>query len=326
MTPPNAASRVSVAATAVVPPMTLMSRLRALAKTSLPRVIVDLVFAVTTHRRRHGAFPRVLKPRTFNDWILRRKVFDRRPLLCTFVDKLAVRDYVAKQVGADILPAIYVVTSDPTAIRFENLPTRFVVKATHGSGWVRVVLDKSSLDVEELRQTCAKWLSSNYYDCLREGQYRCVSPRIMIEEFLDDGSGNSPTDYKFFIFNGQVKLIQIDIARFTGHRRALYHTDWRDSGVKLSFDGFAEPLAKPNNLERMIKTAQILGGSVDFVRVDLYDIGGKIYFGEMTPTPGGGMSRFEPEKMNEWLGSLWTAAAGAGLRARSAPAGSGRRV
>jgi hypothetical protein len=105
-----------------------------------------------------------------------------------------------------------------------------------------------------------------------------------------------------------VKLIQIDTARFTGHRHALYYPDWRDSGAKLAFDSFADPLAKPSNLEQMIEVAQILGQDVDFVRVDLYSVGEKIYFGEMTPTPGGGMSRFEPEQMNEWLGSLWTAA------------------
>jgi hypothetical protein len=106
-----------------------------------------------------------------------------------------------------------------------------------------------------------------------------------------------------------VKLIQIDTARFTGHRRALYYPDWRDSGARLAFDGFAEPLAEPGNLQQMIELAQILGREVDFVRVDLYSVGEKIYFGEMTPTPGGGMSHFEPERMNEWLGSLWTAEA-----------------
>lgn len=131
----------------------------------------------------------------------------------------------------------------------------------------------------------------------------------MVEEFLDDGSGNSPTDYKFFVFDGRVRLIQIDTARFTGHRRALYHADWRDTRVRLAFDRFDEPLPKPRNLEQMLRTAEILGRQVDFVRVDLYDVGDRIYFGEVTPTPGGGMSRFEPETMNLWLGRLWAEAA-----------------
>src|SRR5579859_7220439 len=135
MLPLDAEDPAVLAAIARVLPKTAQSRLRAIAKACLPRVFVDLVSAVNMHRRRHGTFPRLLRPRTLNDWILRRKVFDRRPILSTFVDKLAVRDYVARHVGAEVLPAIHLVTCDLTATQLENLPRRFVVKATHGSGW-----------------------------------------------------------------------------------------------------------------------------------------------------------------------------------------------
>src|ERR1700761_3122095 len=121
----SAEDPTAVAAIGRVPPKTALSRLRAIAKACLPRVFVDLVSAVNMHRRRHGTFPRLLRPRTLNDWILRRKVFDRRPVLSTFVDKLAVRDYVAEHVGADVLPAIHLVTSDFTATQVDNLPRRF---------------------------------------------------------------------------------------------------------------------------------------------------------------------------------------------------------
>jgi hypothetical protein len=285
----------------------LQTKLRSLAKLGLPRIVSDLIFAINTHRRIHGEFPRILRPRTFNEKILRRKVFDRRAILTTFVDKLAVRDYVANRVGERMLPQLYCVTADPHSIDFSSLPQRFVVKAAHGSGWVRIVLDKSAVDCQDLVTTCQQWLSANYYDVLRERQYRNVPPRILIEEFLDDGSGNSPCDYKLFVFGGKVRFIQIDVNRFSAHRQAVYDRDWQDTGVKLTYERIAGQLPRPPNLQALIETAETLSDNLDFVRVDLYDVGERIYFGEMTPTPACGFTRFQPRAMDDRLGSLWKA-------------------
>jgi hypothetical protein len=200
---------------------------------------------------------------------------------------------------------MYCVTSDPAAIPFADLPQRFVVKPTHGSGWVRVVLDKATLDVEELLNTCNRWLTSNYYDRTRERQYRKITPRILVEEFIDDGSGAAPMDYKFFTFYGKVHLIQIDGSRFTQHRCALYDRHWRDTGARVQLERFDGPVREPPNLQLMLETAETLGADLDFVRVDLYDVGNRIYFGEMTSTPGGGFACFDPQAMDEHLGRLW---------------------
>jgi hypothetical protein len=271
----------------------------------VPRLVRDLICGIRGHRASHGEYPRLVRPRTFNERILRRKVFDSRPILTQLTDKYAVRQYVTQRLGPEILPRLYCVTSNPLAIPFADLPRRFVVKPTHGCGWVRVVLDKSALDVDELLNTCNRWLTSNYYNRTRERQYRKIQPRIMVEEFIDDGSGAAPMDYKFFTFHGKVHLIQIDGSRFTQHRCALYDRHWRDTGARVELAQFDGPVPEPPNLQLMLQIAETLGADLDFVRVDLYDVGNRIYFGEMTSTPGGGFVRFSPQAMDEHLGRLW---------------------
>jgi len=279
--------------------------LRAIARKYLPRRVRDLIVGIKMHRETHGEFPRLVRPRTFNERILRRKAFDYRPILAQFADKYAVRQYVAQRLTSNILPEVYCVTRNPAAIPFAQLPNRFVVKPTHGSGWVRIVLDKEALDIQELLKTCHSWLATNYYDRVREPQYRQIPRRIMVEEFIDDGSGSAPTDYKFYVFHGTAHLIQIDGSRFTKHQCALYDRHWRDTGTRVQLAQFDSPVPEPPNLRLMLQTAEELGAGMDFVRVDLYDIGSRIYFGEMTATPGAGLARFEPQAMDEHLGQLW---------------------
>ena len=213
---------------------------------------------------------------------------------------------MAERLGPEILPRVYCVTSDPAAIPFADLPRRFVVKPTHGSGWVRLILDKAALDVDELLNACNHWLATNYYDRSRERHYRKITPRIMVEEFIDDGSGAAPMDYKFFTFHGKVHLIQIDGSRFTHHRCALYDRHWQDTGARVQLDRFDGPVSEPPNLDLMLQTAETLGAGLDFVRVDLYDVGDRIYVPQCTdsgtqvypsfaftilPTPGRGNAR-----------------------------------
>jgi glutathione synthase/RimK-type ligase-like ATP-grasp enzyme len=180
------------------------------------------------------------------------------------------------------------------------------VKPTHGSGWVRVVHDKDALDRAELVRVCRKWLDSDYYTFLREPQYKGIPRRIMIEEFIDDGTGSSPRDYKFFVFGGHVQLVQIDGDRFSGHRRSLYTRDWQDTGARFNYERIETPVPKPPHFDLMVQIAEQLSDGMDFIRVDLYDTERQVYFGEMTATPGGGQDRFEPAAMDEILGNLWS--------------------
>jgi hypothetical protein len=146
----------------------------------------DSVVQIRKWRKAHGAFPRIFRPVTFSEKVLHRNLFERRDAFTQIADKAAVRSYVERRLGPEILPKLYHLTGDPNTIPFDELPPRFVVKPTHGSGWVRVVTDKSTLDRAALIATCADWLKRSYYRESREIVYKDVEPRILVEEFIDD--------------------------------------------------------------------------------------------------------------------------------------------
>jgi len=282
-----------------------MGKLKTRMKRMLPDPMVDFIVTVLEHKRRHGKFPRLRNPRTFNEKIAHRKIFDRRPLLTQFADKYAVRDYVAARLGPDALPKLYYATKTPASIPFAELPDKFVVKPTHGSGWVRVITDKSKLDIGELVKTCTAWLSESFYERGREWPYKNIAPQIIVEEYIDDGSGIAPSDYKFFVFDGKVALIQVDVGRFSDHRRTLYDKHWNELDARLSFPAVYGGAPRPRHLEEMIRAAETLCNDVDFVRADFYDTENKIYFGELTTTPGSGLEMFEPVTFDAYLGEMW---------------------
>src|SRR5271168_2772382 len=141
-------------------------------KTRVKKLQPDWLIAARRHRKTHGEFPNLIRPKTFNEKILYRLLFDRRSLLAQLADKLAVRDYVEPRLGAQVLPQLYYVSAHPDTIPFNQLPNKFVVKPNHGSGWVRIVTDKMALDQAALRETCAGWLSQNFYEITREWAYK----------------------------------------------------------------------------------------------------------------------------------------------------------
>ena len=148
-------------------------------------------------------------------------------------------------------------------------------------------------------------MRSNYYKEMGEMVYRNIPPRIMIEEFINDGSGAAPKDYKFFVFRGKIAMIQVDATRFTDHRRNLYTTDWEWIDVLYSRKGIDEPVERPALLQKMLATAEALGREFDFIRVDLYATGDRVYFGELTATPEGGLARFTQKEYDRYLGDMW---------------------
>jgi len=280
-------------------------RLRSRVRSLFPDDLQDLYVALRVHKTHHGRYPNLMRPRTFNEWIARRKALDRRPILTCFADKYTVRDYVAERVGSHILTELYCVTRDAASIPFDSLPNRFVVKPTHGSGWVHVVRDKSQMDRAALIQQCNTWLESDYYRLRREWPYKHVVPQILVEEFIDNGCAEPASDVRFYVFGGQVELIQVDVGRFTGHERAFMDCNWNELPIKMLYPPVVGGVPKPVHLAEMLRIAQLLGKGMDFIRVDLYDTAQKIYFGEITTTPACGCGHFEPASIDVQLGKLW---------------------
>ncbi|MGO9242616.1 MAG: ATP-grasp fold amidoligase family protein [Bryobacteraceae bacterium] len=287
----------------------LLSWVKKPIKKALPDSVVEWMIdsRCLIHRywKGHGVFPRLIRPRTFNEKVIHRMLFDRRDLLTQMTDKAAARSYVGSRLGPQILPKLYCLTTRPEDIPFDELPDRFVVKPTHGSGWVQVVTDRSTLDRGALMETCNGWLGRSYYEEGRVWFYKNIEPRIMVEEFIDDGSGAVPNDYKLFVFDGAVEFIQVDVGRFIGHWRRLYTPAWEKLDVFNNQFLLAGDLPRPPHLAELLAAAETLGRGIDFVRVDFYDTREHIFFGELTMAPGGGTAAFTPKEYDYYLGSLW---------------------
>ncbi|HTT85961.1 MAG TPA: ATP-grasp fold amidoligase family protein [Acidimicrobiales bacterium] len=243
---------------------------------------------------------------TFHQKLLRKMALDRRPLLTTFSDKVAVRDYVARVVGSQVLTRLYAVVTDPAALDLSTLPTQFVVKPSHASGMVWIVEDRDALDRRLLVATSRGWLATRYADVEQEWAYRRVQARIVIEELLLDADGHIPPDYKFFVFHGRACLVQVDTDRFGVRRRTLFRPDWTPVDARLTYPPAEPAPSRPDALDEMTRIAEALGQETDFVRVDLYDVDGRVVFGELTSYPGGARKVFTPESFDVELGRCCT--------------------
>jgi hypothetical protein len=167
-------------------------------------------------------------------------------------------------------------------------------------------MDKGSLNRAALIARCRDWLGMNYYWCNLEWGYKNVTPRILVEELIDDGSGGAPRDYKFFVFDGAVNMIQVDTDRFIGHRRSLYDREWNQLPVRYSYESSSEDAdRRPPHFEDLRAAAEALERGVDFLRADFYDTGRQLYFGEITMSPGAGMERFSSGEFDLRLGAMW---------------------
>jgi TupA-like ATPgrasp len=258
------------------------------------------------HKRYFGTYPNLIRPKTFSEKLLHRMLFDRRTILTRLQDKYAVREYVDRRIGGHILPVVYWVTTNPADIPFDDLPDRFVVKATHGCGWTLLVPDKSRIDRREVIDTCLTWLGTNYWNThhgLREWAYKYIEPRIMVEQLIDDGTGPAPTDYKFHTFSGRVHLIEVLTGRFVDLRDVHYTPSWDRLDTLKKGKTIEGPVPRPPHLDQMLAYAERLGDRLDYVRVDFYDAD-RVYFGEMTLHPHGGLQFLDP-RWNRRFGELW---------------------
>ncbi|MDR5857703.1 ATP-grasp fold amidoligase family protein [Caballeronia sp. LZ062] len=272
------------------------------AKACLP----DELFLSVVHRRRIGRFPNLRHPATFNEHILRR-CLSPDPRYVKLSDKLAVRDFVAERIGPEhLIPLI----ADPphfTRAVFDSLPSSFVMKANHGSGFVEVVRDKTRTSFEELSKLAQQWLSTDFYRVARERHYREIEPRIFFETLLLDESGVVPADLKFHVFNPRsgkpIIYVLVISDRFGAVPRGdVFDTNWQVQDITFGqYKKSPAPVPRPENLDALLSTAAALARDFDYVRVDLYTLKDKIYFGELTFTPGAGVLPMGPDRIDyEW--------------------------
>ena len=223
------------------------------------------------------------------------------------VDKYGVRKYIEKKGLGNILNQLYQVVDRPEEINFDQLPDKFVIKTTNGSGTNILVKDKKTLNIAETKKKLNDFLNMAEASAGREWAYGGSSKKIIVEELLEDNSNKDKgiSDYKFLCFNGKPVYVVYDKDRFSDHKRNFYDVNWNYVKVDSDCPCFEDSVKKPENYEKMVEIASVLSRDFPAVRVDLYNIEGKIYFGELTFYPWSGYVQYTPDSFDFELGKYF---------------------
>jgi hypothetical protein len=248
--------------------------------------------------------PDLSEPQLFTEKVNWRILHDRRPLLAWTCDKAAMKDYASRTCSSDDLavPRTLWFGDDLAAAPGEPFETSWVLKPNHRSGLVVFGAAGTGVNESIISET-ASWRHDDQGIKLGEWAYSEARRAFLIEERI--GATEELNDYKFFVFDGTVKVVQVDQSRFAGHVRDFYSPDWRRLPVRNRFPS-GSLVPRPGGLNKMIRVAERLGASFDFMRVDLYWHAGMVWFGEVTPYPGGGVEPFSPRDFDRQLGGAWT--------------------
>lgn len=260
------------------------------------RFLPDRLYIKLYYRLRVGKKLNLDNPTTLNEKLQWMKFNYRFPLQSIVSDKLLVRDYVREKIGEEYLIPLLGAWERYDDIDFNTLPDQFVLKCNHDSGGLVVCTNKNNLDHKKSREQIERSLKNNFYYIGREYQYRNIKPMIICEQFISD-HGRVPMDYKIYCFNGKPDVILVCRDRFckNTHRASylFFDQEWRFQPLDKGDETLQDiDIAKPENLDKMIEIAEKLSEDFIFSRIDLYNVDGKIYFGEITLSPNSG---FDPD-------------------------------
>lgn len=265
----------------------------------------DELYVKTRYRLHFGRKLDLNYPRSFNEKINWLKMYYVPDFYSTLVDKYEVKKYVAKRIGEECIIPTLGVWDDADKIDFDSLPSRFVLKCNHNSGkGMYICKDKTKMDVLQVREGLRKGLEEKFYAMAHEMQYKNVKPLILAEKYMEDEPDKDLMDYKFSCFNGKAKFCKVDFDRFVGHHANYYDLDWNilPFGELVCLPDPQKQIDCPASFDKMVQIAELLAEELPFVRVDLYNIKGHIYFGELTFTPNGGMGPFVPDEWDYKIG------------------------
>lgn len=270
-------------------------------------ILSDSVFLKLKWRWMMG-YPLDLKhPKTYNEKLQWLKLNDRRSEYITMVDKYAAKGYVAKIIGEEhIIPTIGV-WDNVEEINFGSLPKQFVLKCTHDSGGVVICKDKDAFDGKAAIEKLRKGLKKSFYYYTREWPYKNVKPRIIAERYMEDESGYELTDYKFFCFKGKPEYMFIATDRYNKEEETkfdFYDMEFNHLPFTNGHPNAVKHIEKPAGFEKMKELAAKLSKGIPHVRVDLYNVNGQIFFGELTFFHWSGFVPFDPEEWDVKFGQL----------------------
>lgn len=248
-------------------------------------------------------FANLKNPITYNEKLNWLKLYNHNPIYTKLVDKYEVKKYVSDKIGSQYIIPTLGIWDRFEEIDFEKLPNQFVLKCTHDSEGIVVVRDKTKLDKSEARNILNNSLKQNFYYIGREWPYKNVKPRIIAEEYMEDSRDGELRDYKFFCFNGEPKAMYIASERGTGKVKFDYFDlNFNHLNIKQKYENSEKRLRKPDTFEQMIEMSKILSKGFAHVRVDFYEVNGKLYFGELTFYHLSGFVPFEPSDWDKIFG------------------------
>lgn len=254
-----------------------------------------------------GRVPNLKKPKRFTEKLQWYKLYYREPLMTQASDKFAVREYIESKGLSHILNKLYKVYNEVEEVEIEELPEKFVIKTTNGSGTNYFCKDKSRFPIEKVKSSLSEWIDRDIYASGREWSYKNIQPKIIVEELLESNENTFEgiNDYKFLCFNGKPEYVVVDVDRHIKHKRNIYDIEWNLIDVSTDHPNFKTSMEKPEGLEKMLEIAKVLSEDFPFVRVDLYWVNQQIFFGELTFYPWTGYVQFEPDEFDFILGKLF---------------------
>ncbi len=275
-------------------------KIRYLLKFIPDKLYLKICYRIKTHKKLN-----LRNPRTFNEKLQWLKLYDRKPEYTMMVDKLKVRKYIEKKIGEEyLIPLIGGPWRSVNDINIDVLPKQFVLKCNHDSGSVVICKNRDDLDFDAVKRKLSNCLKHNFWFLGREWPYKDVVPCIIAEMYLIDDFGEELKDYKFMCFNGKVQCSFVCSERFSqgGLKCTFYDKEWNRLPFERHYPSSQNLISKPQNYNKMVELSEKLAEDLPFVRVDFYEVSGKIYFGELTFYPGSGFERFQPDKWDRKLG------------------------
>lgn len=273
------------------------------------RFLPDKPYLKLAYWARTGKRFKFNKVCTYDEKLQFLKVYNHNPYYSQLADKIEVKAIVSKLIGEEFIIPTIGIYDDFDDIDFEKLPKKFVLKCSHDSGGIIVCENKDTFNIDNARRKIKKLMKRNYYYRTREWHYKNIKPRILIEEYVDLGSKDNHFDYKFMCFNGVVKYLFLDIgvigkdgSHAENYYRNIYDSDFNLQEFRETRNNSPYKISKPLNYDKMISIAELLSKDIPHVRIDLYNVNGKILFGEYTFFHGSGFNEFIPEKYGNILG------------------------
>lgn len=268
--------------------------------------VPDKAMLKLQYKAKHGRKLNLGNPERFTEKLQWYKAYYRNEVMHQCVDKYGVREYVASKGLSSILTELYGVYDGVDDIDVSELPERFVVKTTNGGGGLNVHIckDKAAFDKVDVKQKIGQLRRTKKGEGGREWAYIGIEPKIIVEEYLENPQNPEAgvNDYKFLCFGGKPECVWVDVDRHTDHKRSFYDVQWNKMDATCGYPDYDQLIEKPENFERMVEIAAKLSEDFPHVRVDLYNVGGKIYFGELTFYTGSGYEYFSPDEFDYELG------------------------